>query len=218
MQDFGPQLRHYVETRALEYSLISAERKDVLQQLSDYIQDCIDSDRPVRLTFICTHNSRRSIMAQLWAAVAAYRCGLTNVGSYSGGTEVTACNSRVVDALRRCGISVAAGEGGPNPRYQLHFADGVEALPAYSKLYDDKANPQREFCAVMTCSDADAACPAVPGASQRISLSYVDPKIADDSPEEGEVYDERCRQIARELLYAFSRLDTRATATGRYES
>ncbi|MCB0818945.1 MAG: protein-tyrosine-phosphatase, partial [Flavobacteriales bacterium] len=65
----------------------------------------------------------------------------------------------------------------------------------------DPANPQKGFCAVMTCSEADANCPIVRGALDRVSLPYVDPKEADDTPEEAARYDERCLQIATELWY-----------------
>ena len=54
----------------------------------------------------------------------------------------------------------------------------------------------------MTCSDADENCPFIPGAEMRLPLTYEDPKEADDKPEERAVYDERVRQIGREIFYA----------------
>jgi arsenate reductase (thioredoxin) len=47
-------------------------------------------------------------------------------------------------------------------------------------------------------------CPIVRGASHRVSIPYKDPKVADDTPTESAAYDERCAQIAREMLFAFS--------------
>ena len=49
-------------------------------------------------------------MAAIWARVAAYRAGFTEVETYSGGTEITAFNPRAVAALRRAGFRV---EGDP---------------------------------------------------------------------------------------------------------
>ena len=46
---------------------VSAERKVVLQPLVDYIQNKVNSNEEIRLNFICTHNSRRSHLSQLWA-------------------------------------------------------------------------------------------------------------------------------------------------------
>ena len=51
---------------------------------------------------------------------------------------------------------------------------------------------------------ADKQCPFVPGAALRIGLPFDDPKAFDNTPREAAMYDERCQQIARELLYVFS--------------
>jgi arsenate reductase len=74
----------------------------------------------------------------------------------------------------------------------------------FSKTFDDPFNPDKNFAAIMTCSDADENCPFVPGTEFRLALTYKDPKEADDSPEEASRYDERVRQIGREILYVFS--------------
>ncbi|MEO1256383.1 MAG: protein-tyrosine-phosphatase, partial [Bacteroidota bacterium] len=60
--------------------------------------------------------------------------------------------------------------------------------------------------AIMTCSEADAECPIVFGADSRIKLFYEDPKVSDGTSEEASTYDERCKQIAAEMYYAFSSL------------
>jgi hypothetical protein len=72
-------------------------------------------------------------------------------------------------------------------------------------VYFDAANPNEDYCAVMTCSQADKNCPNVWGASHRVAISYDDPKVADDTANETATYDKRCAQIAREMLFAFSR-------------
>jgi arsenate reductase len=46
----------------------------------------------------------------------------------------------------------------------------------------------------------------VAGATFRISLASDDPKLADGTPAEQARYDERCRQIAREMFYLFAQL------------
>ena len=55
----------------------------------------------------------------------------------------------------------------------------------------------------MTCSSADEACPIIPGADFRLTLTYRDPKESDGTPEESATYDERCAQIAREMFHLF---------------
>ena len=157
------------------------------------------------VVFICTHNSRRSHFAQLWAQAAAFHCGLNEVRTYSGGTEVTAFNPRAIASLERMGWQVATTEpDAKNPRRFLS-AEGVPAQACWSKRYDDAANPQKDFIAVLTCTEADGACPVVFGAAARISLPFVDPKRADGTPDEAAVYDARSSAIAAEMLYVMQR-------------
>jgi arsenate reductase (thioredoxin) len=70
---------------------ISAERKEILQVLIDYIKSKRKAEAPIRLHFICTHNSRRSQFSQIWAQTAADYFQIP-AQCYSGGVEVTACN------------------------------------------------------------------------------------------------------------------------------
>ena len=198
------KLRRYVAARVGEFDNIPQERRRQLGQLAAYVRDNARLNRPARLTFICTHNSRRSQLCQIWAATAAAYYGVPHVEAYSGGTEVTAFNGRAVAALRRAGFAIDAPKTTQNPRYRVSWhVDGPE-LECFSKVYHAASNPKSDFCAVMTCSQADKLCPIVQGASKRISLPYDDPKAFDGTPQEAAKYDERCRQIAREILFTFS--------------
>lgn len=189
-----PEVARLVAVLRKEAELIPEPRKEVLLQLRAYAAD------GGALNFICTHNSRRSHLGMIWAAVAAHLSGRSLV-TYSGGTEATALNPRMVAALQRAGFRVE-DPGGDNPRYRVSFADDVAPLTCFSKRYDDPVNPTAGFAAVMTCSEADENCPFIPGAGARIPLTYEDPKVADDTAKEKERYDERLRQIGRELLWA----------------
>ena len=201
---FYSGLAAYINTLTQGTESISEDRKLLLSRLTSYVHERLDTAEPIQLTFICTHNSRRSHMSQIWATVAAAYFGLDAVACYSGGTEVTAFNPRAVDALTRTGLRID-NPGGDNPRYMVHFADDGNAIECFSKVYDDPFNPQSDFAAIMTCSDADANCPFIPGA-HRIAITYEDPKVADDTPEETIRYDERVLQIGTEMFYAFSKV------------
>jgi protein-tyrosine-phosphatase len=198
-----PELALYTSTLKDGFGTIPAERKTDLEALARFIAEQRTSGQPVKLTFICTHNSRRSHFGQVWAAVAASYYNIPNVETYSGGTEVTACNPRSVAALQRAGLRVAELSQGANPRYAIRYSDQAKHIEAFSKRFMEAPNPSENFCAIMTCTQADEACPFVPGASQRIALPYTDPKEADGSAQEAQVYDERCRQIATEMFYTF---------------
>ena len=173
---------------------IPAERREPLDQLAEFVRARGSAGEPAKLTFICTGNSRRSHLGQLWAAAAARYRGVDGVETYSGGTEPSAFNPRTIAALERAGFVVESPhEGGDNPHYRVSYADGIAAIEAFSKRFDDAINPRSDFAAVMTCSEADQECPFVPGAALRVSLPYEDPKVADDTPQEADRYDERSR-------------------------
>lgn len=148
-------------------------------------------------------------MSQVWSQVAAYYYGIDNVFAFSGGTEESACNIRTVLALRRAGFSVVAATEGQNPVYLIQFSDDRPPVKTFSKLYSHNENPQEEFIALMCCSKADMQCPVVQGASSRFAIHYEDPAECDDTSEESEVYDERCREISREMFYIMSKVDSR---------
>jgi arsenate reductase len=196
-------LSQYVNKLICDGDTIPPERRARLDRLTDYLHKD-EATRP-RLTFICTHNSRRSQIAQVWATVAAAYYGV-DLEAYSGGTEVTAFNPRAVAALRRAGFRIEQTGSKDNPRYHITFAEDQSPLECWSKPFDDPANPDRDFAALMTCSEADENCPFVPGAAFRLQLTYADPKEADGTPGEAERYDERVREIGGEVFYAVGRV------------
>jgi len=200
-----PAVADYTRDIAESAGGIPDSRKIILDEVAGFIAMRRAEGKPAALTFICTHNSRRSQFGQVWAAVAARVHGLGHVTTFSGGTEVTACNPRTVAALQRAGLEISATATGDNPRYEARFAPGAPPLHLHSKLYRAGENPQKDYAAMMCCSDADAKCPVVFGAADRFSLNYDDPKSADGTPHETARYDERCRQIAAEMFYVMAR-------------
>ena len=201
-----PALRPYVNEVANELDKVSAERKVVLDEIAAEIAVELKAGKAVQLTFICTHNSRRSHMSQIWAQTAAYYYGLERVRAFSGGTETTACNCRTVTAMRRAGFDIQDATTGDNPIYLVRYADDRPAIRAYSKLYNADSNPKRDFIALMTCSVADKTCPVVKGAVARYAIHYADPRLCDDTPTETAAYNDRCREIAREMFYIMSKV------------
>jgi arsenate reductase (thioredoxin) len=199
-----PHLHQYMQELENEFSFINDERKQLLKHLTEYIDKKVQEQNHIDLVFICTHNSRRSHISQLWAQAAAYYYDIHDVNSCSGGTEVTAFNPRAVEGMRRAGFKIEKEKDGINPIYIVTFAEDGVSLKVFSKVYDDTFNPQADFAAVMTCSHADENCPVIKGVEKRISLPFNDPKESDDTPREAQVYDARIREIGREMLYAFS--------------
>lgn len=185
---------------------VSEERKALLQALIDYIKKCISRDEAVILNCICTHNSRRSHLTQIWAQVSAHYYNIHGVFCYSGGTESTALYPVIVETLAAQGMKVGTIAGGSNPVYLIKYAENAMPVIGFSKKYDHFFNPASGFIAVMTCSQADDDCPYIDGAQQKISLPYEDPKSSDGTNNQKSVYLERSRQIASEILYVFSKI------------
>jgi arsenate reductase len=204
-----PVLHTTVEQLTTAFDKIPTDRKERLLQLTAFIQQKIVSEKTVNLNFICTHNSRRSHMAQLWAQAASHHYGLRSIRSFSGGTEATAFNPRAVKAMEEIGFRIEKKSTTDNPVYEVHFSEDAAPLEVFSKKYDAPVNPANDFAAIMTCSHADENCPLITGAAKRIAITYDDPKDSDGTPQEETVYKERALQIGREILYAFSRVADR---------
>jgi hypothetical protein len=206
----NPALRSFGDDVSRDFAEIPAERRVQLARIAAFVSEKRAAGEAAKITFICTHNSRRSHMSQLWAAAAAAYYGVDGVETYSGGTEATAFNPRAVATMRRAGFEIQGGEDasveGANPRYAVRLAPNAAPLEAFSKKYADAPNPSERFAAVMTCSQADKACPTVFGAELRVGVPYEDPKVSDGTPEETSTYDERSRQIATEMFYVFSQV------------
>ena len=191
---------------ALNFSAISENRKLILQPLIDFIQDKTNQQKKVQLNFICTHNSRRSHLSQVWAQTLAQYYNIQNVSCFSGGTEATAMFPMVVKTLNKSGFEIVVKREEVNPEYHIEYAKNTTAIICFSKTYDDAYNPRSEFAAILTCSNADEDCPFISGAEKRIPITFEDPKAFDNTPQQEAKYLERSLQIASELKYVFSQI------------
>jgi arsenate reductase len=192
--------------KQLNSASLSQERKETLQPLIDFIQSKVSSKQDIRLNFICTHNSRRSHLTQIWAQTMAQYFTIRNTFCYSGGTEATALFPKIAETLIDAGFAIQTIAAGTNPIYSIKNSDNNHPIIGFSKKYDDEFNPKSAFAAIMTCSQADGGCPFIAGAEKRISISYEDPKISDNTPQQTKTYKDRSLQIATEFLYVFAQI------------
>lgn len=199
-----PELNKIVSL--FDFQNITADRKQTLQPLIDFIQSKFNVNLEIRLNFICTHNSRRSHLSQVWAQTAAYYFDINNVFCYSGGTEATALFPKVVETLKESGFLIEVLSEGSNPIYAIKYATTQYPVIGFSKKYDNDFNPEDDFAAIMTCSQADEGCPFIIGAEKRIPVTFEDPKVFDNTPLQTEKYQERSLQIATEMFYVFSEI------------
>lgn len=182
---------------------IAENRKKLLQGFVEKLILNLSTNRTVSINFICTHNSRRSHLAQVWAQVAASYFGYHGIRCYSGGTEQTMVFDQVIKTLSSQGFDILELTNGANPVYAIKFDENESPIIAFSKTYQHNFNPQSDFIAVMTCTEADNDCPIVNGSEQRFSIPYLDPKVSDGTPLQIKTYEERSMQIASEMFFVF---------------
>lgn len=185
---------------------ITEERKEILKPLTEFIQRKLNDKKPINLNFICTHNSRRSHLSQVWAQIASDYFNIPKVTCYSGGTEETALFPKVVETLKEHGFQIVKISDTENPVYSIKYNEESHPVIGFSKRYDSPFNPDYGFAAIMTCSQADGGCPFIVGADQRIPITFEDPKVSDGTPEQTKIYRERSLEIGAEMFHVFSKV------------
>ncbi|XWN38526.1 MAG: protein-tyrosine-phosphatase [Balneola sp.] len=202
------ELLSYTKELEQNFDSIPEERKKKLLSLSEYLSDKWSANQTPKAIIICTHNSRRSHLGQLWLAAGADYYGLPEIETFSGGTEATAFHPNAVNAVRRAGFEVKADKPeASNPMYQISWKAEMDTYKAFSTRFDEAPNPTKEFAAIMVCSEADQGCPFVPGTDFRLALPFDDPKAFDDTDVQDAKYDERCKQIGTEMLFVMNNVE-----------
>lgn len=186
---------------------ISTERIEVLQPLVNYIQKMKEAKETIRLNFICTHNSRRSHLSQIWAQTMAFHFSIKNVFCYSGGTEATAMFPKVAETLANQGFQIQKLSEAENPVFAIKYSQNENPIICFSKTYNNDYNPKNNFGAIMTCNNADEGCPIVFGAEARFAIKYDDPKEFDGTDLQTEKYAERSLEIAQEMWWVYSQIN-----------
>lgn len=188
---------------AAKNSEIDIEREKLLSKIGAEIAKEYSKSELVNLNFICTHNSRRSQLGQVWSFFAANYFNL-NINAYSGGTEVTAFHRNTVETLQTVGFNFNVDDfSHQNPKYLISFNGTKKSILGFSKRFDNAANPE-PFIAITTCNNADTNCPFIPTASHRFHLPFVDPKASDNTDHKDETYLKTNKQIAAEVYFIFS--------------
>ena len=188
---------------AFDKITLSEDRKKLLVKISEGISKEYKKNGVVNLNFICTHNSRRSQLGQVWAFFAANHFNL-NINSFSGGTEVTAFFRNTVKTLQKVGFTFDLENfSHQNPKYLISFEGTSKSILGFSKRYDHLEN-KKPFIAITTCNNADTNCPFIPEAIYRFHLPFVDPKSTDGTELQNEAYLKTSEQIAAEIFFIFN--------------
>jgi arsenate reductase len=185
---------------------IPEHRRELLRPLIQYVSEKVKENKTVSLNFICTHNSRRSHLCQIWAQTMAAYWNIKNIFCYSGGTEATAMFYKIAETLSCQGFDIIRLSENHNPVYAVRYDSASHPVICFSKEYQHPFNPSHGYAAVVTCDSADEACPVVLGAERRFPVKYQDPKAFDHTEFMTEKYRERSLKIAQEMWYVFSQI------------
>ena len=184
----------------LKENSISKKRLKNLEKIINEINRyTIDKNYP-KIIFICTHNSRRSQLAEIWAHTFNFVFE-KNIKVFSAGTVKDKFSSRLVSVLKEIGFKVKKKSN----KFIFNFSENHNSIPMNSKLIDE-IYLKDNFITIMTCSNADKNCPVIPNALSRILLSYEDPKKFDFTNQETKKYKETSHKIALEFYYIFKNL------------
>jgi protein-tyrosine-phosphatase len=198
--EINKELETTTERLIANFDEIDAKRKKELEELGDFMVEQLKGQEKFNALFVCTHNSRRSHIADLWFKYGMYYYGVNQFESFSGGTEATAFNPKAIEAIKRAGFTVVYDKKVENPVVSI-TPKNYPVWRMKSKVYSHEVNPKSNFVAVMVCSDADKSCPAVDGAVGRFAIPYNDPRYFDNTPSEKQKYDETVALIGTEMLY-----------------
>jgi arsenate reductase len=134
-------------------------------------------DAPIRVLFVCTHNSARSQMAE--GMVRAW--GGDRFEAYSAGTEATRVRPEAIQVMREIGIDISG-----------HTSKTV--LPFIGE----------SFAWVITvCDAAKETCPVIPGAMEQAHWSIDDPSEVDGTEDERLEAFRTARDTLRDRVHIF---------------
>lgn len=203
MEATSENITKIFSNNAIETASINKERKEILKLIASFIVTECKKQNNIHLNFICTHNSRRSQLSQVWAHYAIEKYNLERIHSYSGGTEITAFHRNTIKTLQKAGFEFnLENYSHENPIYKITFNKFKKAIIGFSKLYYDSINKD-PYIVITTCSNAEQNCPFIPEATKRFHVGYIDPKGSDDSESMDETYLETNNQIAAEMDFLF---------------
>ena len=116
-------------------------------------------DHPMRVLFLCTHNSSRSQMAE---GLLRSRGGNT-YEVFSAGTQPRSVHPLAIQSMSEIGIDLSQ-----------HRAKGIEEFAAASPM----------DLVITVCDEAAEACPFFPNARQQVHWGFSDPSQVTGSEEE----------------------------------
>ncbi len=157
------------------YSSAGGEVHPGISPRSDQGSVPAEQNRPLRVLFLCTHNSARSQLAE---GIMRHLAG-DAVEVYSAGSEVSEVHPLTIQLLREWAIDTT-----------LH----------YSKTMDRFLGEKFDYV-ITTCDRARESCPVFPGDPRRIHWSFPDPKAVQDPEEQLRAFQKTRAELCTRIRY-----------------
>lgn len=153
---------------------------DVLHARTPDVQptEGYDQAHPLRVLFLCTHNSARSQLAE----ALARQLGGGQVEAYSAGNQPTQLHPMTLETLHEIGIDP-----------QGHT----------SKLLDQFVDQEFDYV-ITVCDRARESCPTFPGDPVQIHWSFLDPAAISDPHAQRQAFRTIRRELETRLRYLLS--------------
>jgi arsenate reductase (thioredoxin) len=140
---------------------------------------------PLRVLFLCTHNSARSQMAEGWLRhLAGDHCEV-----HSAGVEVSHVQPLAIRAMAEVGVDISGHQSKTRDRYLSQTWDYV----------------------ITVCDDANASCPVFSGGRRRLHWSFLDPSKATGSEDATLAIYRQVRDAIRARIEAFVESENEVT-------
>jgi protein-tyrosine-phosphatase len=186
-----PEFSQYVTKQRRQLGRIAGVHATSIAVVAQHIVRNLEARGQLTLVFGCTHNSRRSILSEVWAHVAL--AGVhPRLRALSAGSDPQGVAPGTLGALARAGFTISADE----QRGWVATAGDLR-LALRSKRFADLELSDVGFGLVVNCSVLDESCPTVPGSFFRTPLIFDDPRAADGTLSADAAYDRCCAEIAR---------------------
>jgi arsenate reductase len=212
---FSPDLEAYCQTLSGEFAEVPDSTGKRLREAGNYIINRGKDGLDINISFVCEHNSRKSHMGHVWTQMAVQYYGMENISCYSGGTTPTYVNERIITALGNAGFRISErGIAGYGPKYHLDYGNEAQGIEIFSKRYDHQMNPDTNYLAITLCYNPEECCP-ITGGDLQLTIPYEDMQPFDSTPQEEEMYDKQCRQIARDMFYMIGYVNENTVSASR---
>lgn len=132
-------------------------------------------DAPLRVLFLCTHNSARSQMAE----GILRNLGGDQVEAFSAGTQVSQVRPEAIQTMAGIGIDIS------------HHR---------SKHLNEFIGQQFDYV-ITVCDQANETCPIFPGDPERIHWSFPDPSAIEDPKTRQRTYQQIAQELTRRISF-----------------